>query len=167
MEWKYAGIDGIVLALAALAFYKGYKSGLINQAVWFCSFIVAYFIAARFCHDIAERSGLTLYDDEVTVAVTFATLFLAVMAGMHILARTLSRVVKPTIVGLANSILGGLFTSLIAIVLMLAIVNLTLILLPETEDVLKKTWIVKQGTALAESLMERAPLDELTDRIRA
>ena len=92
--------------------------------------------------------------------------FLAVVTVMHVVARILSRVVKPTIVGLANSILGGLFTSLIAIVLMLVLLNFALILVPDTEDVLNKTWIVKQGTALAESLMERAPLDELTGRIR-
>jgi len=166
MEWKYAGIDLIALALAAFAFYKGYKSGLINQAAWFGSFIVAYLLASRFCHDIAERSDLTLYNDEITVATAFAVLFLAVMAAMHVLARTLSRVVRPTIVGLANAILGGLFTSLIAIVLMLVLLNLALILLPETEDVLNKTWIVKQGAALAESLMERTPLNELTGRFR-
>lgn len=165
MEWKYVWIDAIVFGVVGLSFYAGFKRGLINQVVWFGSFFVGYLAASRFCHAIAKASGVRIYADEVTVAVAFVIVFLVVITVMHILARTISRALKPTIVGLANSILGGLFTSLIYVVLMLVVLNLALILFEDLDDVLKKTLVASRGAELSDFLMEKTPLDEIPDRI--
>ena len=167
MDWKYAWLDLAVLAVAALAFYNGYKRGLLNQVVWLGSFVVAYVVASRFCVRIAERSGIELHSEEVSVALVFVALFLGIIFVLHILARTISRVVQPTVVGLANSILGGVFTSLIAVVLMLVALNLALILLPELQDTMDDTWIVGRGADLINQLMDRNPLDGLAERFDA
>jgi membrane protein required for colicin V production len=166
MEWKYVWIDVAVFGVVGLSFYTGYKRGLINQVVWLGSFVVGYLAASRFCHPIAEGSGIKLYADEVTVAVAFVVVFLVIITVMHILARTISRALKPTVVGLANSILGALFTSLIYVVLMLVVLNLALILFPDIEDTLEKTWVASHGADLIDFLMERTPLDEIPDRIK-
>lgn len=164
MDWEYAWIDFVVLAAVGFSFYKGYRRGLINQVAWFGSFVIAYLIASRFCYALADRLGFTLYNEEITVAVVFVAVILSIVLVTHLLARLVSRILQPTIVGLANSILGGVFTSLIVAVVLLVVLNLGLILLPDLRKPLEKTWIAGHGAELIENLMERTPLDELARR---
>jgi membrane protein required for colicin V production len=166
MDWNAVWIvDALVLGVILFFFYRGYRSGLISQVVWLGSFLPAFVVASRYSHPVAERVGITLHSREVTAAVAFVLLFLAVIGVIRMLAGWISKALKPTVVGVANSILGGVFSCLIAFVVIMALLNLGEILTGDLQRRFDRTLLTKHVAHVANALIERTSLDDLRDQI--
>jgi len=165
MEWDLYFIDALLLSLLVFVFYKGYKKGVINQVVWLLSFVLAYFAGAYFCYRLAGLLDFPIYNKNVSVAVSFAVIFLLVIIGMYYLGKYLTKIVNLSVVGLVNSILGGLFNSLIYLAIVLSISNLALFALPKADDYLEKTVSLNQIVKFEKWFMDQDYIDEIKDGI--
>jgi len=129
MNWDLYLIDSGMLAILVILFYRGYKRGVINQAVWLGSFIVAYLAGVWLCFDLADLAGFPVYNKNISVALAFIILFSSVVTGMYYLGNYLTKIVNLTVIGLINSILGGLLNSLVYIIIVISLSNVILFLI--------------------------------------
>lgn len=154
MTWDLWAFDTLILIMVGLFFYRGYKSGLVNQIVWLLSIVPAYLIGIRFCFTLYSLFGWELYDKNITVGIWFIIAFALVMIGMHYAGRAVTNLLNLSVVGVANSILGGCLNLAITVVVIVAVVNLGSILAPGPIREMEETVSVGVALRLEEWFMD-------------
>ena len=165
MNWDLYLIDSAVLAILVIIFYRGVKRGVINQAVWFGSFVVGYLVGAWFSYDLADVVGFTIYNKNVSMATAFILIFSSVVTGMYYLGKYLTKIVNLSVIGLLNSILGGLLNSLVYIVIVISLSNVVLFLMPKADKYLDKTISFSELVKFEKWLMDQNYIDDLKNEI--
>lgn len=103
-------LDIILGALLAFALYKGIANGLFIELASFLSLIVGVYLAVKFSVITKDiLSGFLHWNPNSIQVFAFILTFLAVVIGIHFLAKILTGLVDFAFLGWINKLGGGLF----------------------------------------------------------
>lgn len=117
MNW----LDWIFIALLTLAAFKGFSHGAIVEVASLLALVLGIWAASRFSGLMAETIGL----DPEREVLAFLVTFLAVLIGVHLLARLLTTMIDMAQLGLPNKLLGLLFGALRSAFALSVLLNLS------------------------------------------
>ena len=117
-------IDIIFVALLGYALYKGIKNGLFVELASLVALIAGIFIALKFS-DFAKSiiENNVSWDPKYIKIIAFALTFIAVVAGIHLFAKVLTKIADFAFLGWINKLVGAVF-SMLKTILALSIVIL-------------------------------------------
>lgn len=101
MNW----LDWIILAVLAMAAFKGFSRGFIVELASLVALIGGIWAAVHFSDRFANAVGI----EEDNTALAFLLTFLAVLVGVHLLARFLTTLIDIAQLGLPNKLAGIFF----------------------------------------------------------
>lgn len=114
--------DILLAAFLAYAFYKGLKNGLFVELSSFVSLIIGIYVALKFSYFIQNliQNAVTWQPKYIQIAA-FGLTFLAVVTGIHLLAKFFTSLADFAYLGWINKLSGAGF-SVLKTVLALSIV---------------------------------------------
>lgn len=117
-------IDVIFAALLGYALYKGIKNGLFVELASLIALLAGIFIALKFS-DFAKSiiENNVSWDPKYIEIIAFALTFIAVVAGIHLLSKVLTKIADFAFLGWINKLAGAAF-SMIKTILALSVVIL-------------------------------------------
>jgi membrane protein required for colicin V production len=101
MNW----LDWIVLAAVAYAAVKGFSRGLVVELASLVALVAGIWAAAHFSDRFASAVGI----DPENTALAFLLTFVAVLIGVHVLARFLTTLIDIAQLGFPNKLAGIVF----------------------------------------------------------
>ncbi len=106
-------LDIIICIPLAWALFKGFRKGFILEIASLISLILGIYIAFKFSYFAADllKKYLTIQNEALPL-ISFIVTFLAVVIGIHFLAKILEKVLKLAALGLVNKLAGALFSFL-------------------------------------------------------
>lgn len=117
-------IDIIFAAFLAYALYKGIKNGLFVELASLVALLAGIFVALKFSDftkSIIENN--VSWNPKYIAIIAFALTFIAVVAGIHLLAKVLTKIADFAFLGWINKLAGAVF-SMLKTILALSIVIL-------------------------------------------
>ena len=117
-------IDIVFAAFLGYALYKGIKNGLFVELASLVALITGIFIALKFsgfAKTIIENN--VSWDAKYIEIIAFALTFIAVVAGIHLSAKVLTKIADFAFLGWINKLAGACF-SMLKTILALSIVIL-------------------------------------------
>ncbi|WP_026716741.1 CvpA family protein [Flavobacterium gelidilacus] len=117
-------IDIIFAAFLAYALYKGIKNGLFVELASLVALLAGIFVALKFSDftkSIIENN--VSWDPKYIEIIAFALTFIAVVAGIHLFAKVLTKIADFAFLGWINKLAGAVF-SMLKTILALSIVIL-------------------------------------------
>tara|TARA_R110000868_G_scaffold167991_3_gene402571 strand:- start:8159 stop:8695 length:537 start_codon:yes stop_codon:yes gene_type:complete len=120
------GILDIVLgALLIYALFKGMKNGLFIELASLISLILGIYIAIKFSYVVREVvSSHVSWSPKYIEIIAFGLTFIAVVLGVHLLAKLLTGIMDFAFLGWINTLAGGFFSVIKTILLMSIVLNL-------------------------------------------
>ena len=137
-------LDIILLICFVPALVQGLRKGFISQVIAIISIIAGVWLSARFSAAVSEWIAQYIQGSEqVLKVVSFALIFIAVIAGLALLGRLIEGTVKLIMLGWLNRLLGVVF-SLVKAALIVGLVIMAFCSLNNTfqlvsEDVLNQS----------------------------
>jgi len=101
MNW----LDLLLLALLALAAFKGFQRGFIVELLSLVALVAGIWAASRFSEQVTTALGI----DIDHAALAFVITFLVVLLAVHVLARFLTTLIDLAQLGLPNKLAGVVF----------------------------------------------------------
>ena len=114
-------IDIVLGALLAYGVFKGFKNGLIVELASLLSLYIGIYVAVKFSSVVGNALGDTLSTSKTGKVIAFVLTFLAVVVGIHYLAKALSKIASIVFLGWLNK-MGGVVFGLLKTVLIVGIV---------------------------------------------
>jgi membrane protein required for colicin V production len=117
-------IDIVFAAFLGYALYKGIKNGLFVELASLVALIAGIFVALKFsgfAKSIIENN--VSWDSKYIEIIAFALTFIAVVAGIHLSAKVLTKIADFAFLGWINKLAGAVF-SMLKTILALSIVIL-------------------------------------------
>ncbi|MBK9419119.1 MAG: CvpA family protein [Flavobacteriales bacterium] len=143
-------LDWILLALLAMAAFKGFQRGFIIELASLVALVLGIWVAAHFSDRVSRLFGI----DPANVALAFLVTFLVVLLTVHLLARFLTTLIDLAQLELPNKLAGVLFGVLRSVFTLSIALNL---LVGYTEGAMPpKEWCA--GSALYGPVRQLAPL---------
>lgn len=116
------GLDIILLVLLGYGVFNGLRKGLFVELASLVSLLLGIYIAIKFSGVVGHFLDGSLPGDPKTAAITaFVITFIAVVVGITLLAKVLTKIADFSGLGLTNRLLGGLF-GLLRMILVLSVV---------------------------------------------
>ena len=165
VSWDTIGFDVVITIVLIIGFYKGYRSGIVNQGLWLGSLVVAYLIGMRFSYDAAALVGCSVCSTGVMIALVFVVLFCLTILILHYVGAWLTRLLNLSVAGVLNSILGGLLNVLVLVAVLAAVVAVTGILVPATERYVDQTITVGQIMKVQRWVRDERFIDRTRDSL--
>ena len=109
-------IDVAFAAVAALAFYQGYRRGIIGTVVSIAAVVLAFLLAVRYSRDVTAVLS-DLFAAPPTGAMPllgFVVAFALVLLAARLIAGAVERLLATLRLGVVNRALGGLAAALLA-----------------------------------------------------
>jgi len=115
MNW----VDGLVILTLAVAFWGGYRAGVVRELIGLAAIVLAWVLAGAFAGPFAD-SLAAAWGTSVAVAhlIGFWLLFLVVFAGVRALGWLLERFASLPIIKIVSGIGGGIVASAKAVLLL-------------------------------------------------
>jgi membrane protein required for colicin V production len=118
-------LDIVLGALLIYALYKGLKNGLFAELASFLSLIMGIYLAIKFSHLIREIvSSFFSWSPKLVQIIAFGLTFIAVVLGIHFLAKVFDRIMNMAYLGWTNKLAGGFFSLLKTVLLLSVVFNL-------------------------------------------
>lgn len=115
------GLDIILLCFLVFGVINGLRKGLFVELASLISLVLGIYLAIKFSGAVGHFLDGSLPDDPKTAAITaFIITFIAVVVGITLLAKFLTKIADFSGLGLLNRILGGFF-GLLRMILMLSV----------------------------------------------
>ena len=115
------GFDIILFAFLVWGVINGLRKGLFVELASLVSLLLGIFIAIKFSGAVGHFFDGSLPEDPKTAAITaFIITFVAVVVGIFLLAKVLTKIADFSGLGLTNRVLGGFF-GLLRMVLVLSV----------------------------------------------
>lgn len=123
MNW----IDALVFMTLAVAFWGGYRAGVVRELIGLVAIIFAWVLAGAFAGPFADSLGQA-WHISVSIAhlIGFWLLFLIVFAGIRALGWLLERAASLPIIKIFSGIGGGLVASAKSVLLLWALLFVAL-----------------------------------------
>ena len=103
-------LDIILAAFLAYGFYRGWKNGIFVEVASILALIAAFYGAIHFSYLISDYLSQQLDWNENAVKIAaFILTFLAILFGVHLLAKLLTKVANFAMLGFLNQIAGAIF----------------------------------------------------------
>jgi membrane protein required for colicin V production len=103
-------LDIILGGLLAFGFYKGWKNGVLVEIASVVALIAAFYGAIHLSYIASGYLSEQLDWNETFIKITaFAVTFLAILFGVNLLGKLLSKVADFALLGMLNRIAGGIF----------------------------------------------------------
>lgn len=119
MDFNY--IDAFVLIALAYSFYKGFSKGFVIVLASFVALVLGVIGAIYFSDFAAELLKSKTDIDEQYISISaFSITFMAIIFGVHLIAKIVNQAVKMVMLGPLNKIMGGVF-SMLKTILMLSV----------------------------------------------
>ena len=115
-------IDLIIIVVIIYAFIKGFYNGLINEIASFLGLFIGAIVSYTFSDNLSEI--LDIYfeiDPKVLNILSFILLFIITALCFTIAGKSLTKLIKFISLGTINRLLGGLFSSLKFIIVIVSI----------------------------------------------
>lgn len=118
---RMTGLDILLLCFLGFGVFNGLRKRLFVELASLVSLLLGIYIAIKFSGVVGHFFDGHLPEDPKTAAITaFIITFLAVVIGITLLAKVLTKIADFSGLGLLNRILGGFF-GLLRMVLMLSV----------------------------------------------
>ncbi len=101
-------IAGILLILALI---KGFKNGLIIELASLAALVLGLFGAIKFS-SITESFLVEHIDSSYIGIIAFIATFIAIVIGVHMIAKVVDKLVSAIALGMINRVLGAIFSLL-------------------------------------------------------
>lgn len=144
------GLDLGILILLALAGWRGFRHGFIVELASLLALVAGLWAAARHSAEVAAATGIGA--DEP--ALGFLIVFVAVLVGVHLLARLITSAIDLVELGLPNRLSGALFAMVRSAFTLSVLLNL---LLGYSEGTMPPA-ALREGSALHSPLRAFAPV---------
>lgn len=157
-ETKMSFLDIVLIVAIAISFFKGYKDGLFVELASLFAFFIGIFIAVKFSYITQGmlENHVSWSPRAIAVASFLITLF-AFVIGIHLFAKTISKIADFAFLGMANSILGGVFgaikTALFFGILLNLFQKVNTAFVKVDEDLQEKTLLVGPCMKISEFLL--------------
>ncbi len=128
MNW----VDAVMLAVIALSALAGFLRGLAREALGLAAWLAAALLASR-CYGAGLKLARRWIDDpQLADVVCFVIVFVVILIALSVLAGLLSRLVRLSVLGGIDRILGAGFGILRgAVLLVLAFIVLGIVVAPD------------------------------------
>jgi membrane protein required for colicin V production len=145
MNW----IDIVILLIVAGSAFSGLSQGAVRTAISFVGFIAAIFLAGRYYPEVAQ--SLFSSDKSWGPILGYVIIFIVVTFAASVIGWILSRVVKATLLGWIDKLVGGVIGAVTGFLTCAALLAVVMKYLPATDTVIA-------GSALAGFLLDKFPL---------
>lgn len=117
MDFNY--IDAFVLIALAYSFYKGFSKGFVIVLASFVALILGVIGAIYFSDFAAEllKSKTDINEEYISISA-FSITFMAIIFGVHLVAKIVNQAVKMVMLGPLNKVMGGVFSMLKTIIML-------------------------------------------------
>jgi membrane protein required for colicin V production len=105
MNWVDTVMLGVIALSALAGFLRGFARELLGVAAW----ILAALLASRFYGSVLPVARNWIEDGLIADVVCFVVVFVLVLIGLSLLANLLSRLVRLSLLGGIDRILGAIF----------------------------------------------------------
>lgn len=115
-------LDLIIIVVILYAFIKGFYHGLINEIASFLGLFIGAIISYTFSDNLSEiLNSYFEIDPKVLNILSFILLFIITSLCFTIAGKSLTKLIKFISLGTINRLLGGLFSSLKFIIVIVSI----------------------------------------------
>ena len=115
-------IDLIIILVIIYAFIKGFYNGLINEIASFLGLFIGAIVSYTFSDNLSEiLNSYFEIDPKVLNILSFILLFIITSLCFTIAGKSLTKLIKFISLGTINRLLGGLFSSLKFIIVIVSI----------------------------------------------
>lgn len=115
-------IDLIIIVVIIYAFIKGFYNGLINEIASFLGLFIGAIVSYTFSDNLSEiLNSYFEIDPKVLNILSFILLFIITSLFFTIAGKSLTKLIKFISLGTINRLLGGLFSSLKFIIVIVSI----------------------------------------------
>jgi len=115
-------IDLIIIVVIIYAFIKGFYNGLINEIASFLGLFIGAIVSYTFSDNLSEiLNSYFEIDPKVLNILSFILLFIITAVCFTIAGKSLTKLIKFISLGTINRLLGGLFSSLKFIIVIVSI----------------------------------------------
>ena len=115
-------IDLIIIVVIIYAFIKGFYNGLINEIASFLGLFIGAIISYTFSDNLSEiLNSYFEIEPKVLNILSFILLFIITSLFFTIAGKSLTKLIKFISLGTINRLLGGLFSSLKFIIVIVSI----------------------------------------------
>ena len=115
-------IDLIIIVVIIYAFIKGFYNGLINEIASFLGLFIGAILSYTFSDNLSEiLNSYFEIDPKVLNILSFILLFIITAVCFTIAGKSLTKLIKFISLGTINRLLGGLFSSLKFIIVIVSI----------------------------------------------
>ena len=115
-------IDLIIIVVIIYAFIKGFYNGLINELASFLGLFIGAIVSYTFSDNLSEiLNSYFEIDPKVLNILSFILLFIITSLCFTIAGKSLTKLIKFISLGTINRLLGGLFSSLKFIIVIVSI----------------------------------------------
>ena len=115
-------IDLIIIVVIIYAFIKGFYNGLINEIASFLGLFIGAIVSYTFSDNLSEiLNSYFEIDAKVLNILSFILLFIITSLCFTIAGKSLTKLIKFISLGTINRLLGGLFSSLKFIIVIVSI----------------------------------------------
>ena len=115
-------IDLIIIVVILYAFIKGFYNGLINEIASFLGLFIGAIISYTFSDNLSEiLNSYFEIEPKVLNILSFILLFIITSLFFTIAGKSLTKLIKFISLGTINRLLGGLFSSLKFIIVIVSI----------------------------------------------
>jgi uncharacterized membrane protein required for colicin V production len=147
-------LDIIFVVFAIIAIVHGYRKGLVGQVVWFFSAFVGFGLAARFAADLAELVQYKIFNESITIAVSFLLIFLAVIWLAHRIGVWITNILRKSVVGTVNSTFGAIFNLGLFVIISVLIALLAILLVPTARATVQQTTVLRSVFEPAQTFLD-------------
>lgn len=147
MNW----LDWALVLLIAGAAVRGFFRGFVVEVATLVAVVLGLWAAARYNARVAAWTGL----DPAHEVISFLVTFIAVLVGVHLLAKLITKAIDLAMMGLPNKLAGTLFGAVRAAFVLSVLLNVLMARTP-VEGILPKDTL--EGSALYGPLRGFAPL---------
>ena len=106
MDWPLNWVDLVLLGVIALSALAGFLRGLARELLGLAAWVAAALLASRVYGNLLGFAGRWLQDALVADTVCFLVAFVVILIGLSLLANLLSRLVRVSLFGGVDRILG-------------------------------------------------------------
>ena len=115
-------IDLIIIVVIIYAFIKGFYNGLINEIASFLGLFIGAIVSYTFLDNLSEiLNSYFEIDPKVLNILSFILLFIITSLCFTIAGKSLTKLIKFISLGTINRLLGGIFSSLKFIIVIVSI----------------------------------------------
>jgi membrane protein required for colicin V production len=115
-------IDLIIIVVIIYAFIKGFYNGLINEIASFLGLFIGAIVSYTFSDNLSEiLNSYFEIDPKVLNILSFILLFIITSVCFTIVGKSLTKLIKFISLGTINRLLGGIFSSLKFIIVIVSI----------------------------------------------